>query len=144
MSRQRWDTDVRGGGVASATAFVPDLERLAALATLPTWVAEDAEAHLLPAIRAEVDRLTGGVELDGTSVDESGCLVVRLTVEQSVPRGTVHAGVFALLGSIAETRTAVTELPEGRGFEVITGVDDGDTAFAAHGHRIRFEVLRRG
>jgi hypothetical protein len=43
--RKRWDTDERFTGVADASLFAAGLEKLAALARRPGWVAEEPEVQ---------------------------------------------------------------------------------------------------
>jgi hypothetical protein len=57
--------------------------------------------------------------------------------------GEVREAVYRLLGSVAETATYVRqrrEPPTGLSFEVVTGIVDGDAAFAPHGHTLSLHV----
>ncbi len=136
--RPRWDIDEVGHGMASGADVAPDAELLAAALRLDDWIAEQPEAHLLPHIeRACADRASLA-RLAGWSVDADGTLVVRLEpVSPDLDRGAWRTFVFGLVGAVAESRTLVRVERDGYTVDVVTGVVDGDTAFAAHGHRLR-------
>jgi hypothetical protein len=132
--------DERGRGVASASAAVPDLDRLRAAMLEPDWVTEDPEAHLLP----HVERLCTerGWRLDAADVVDA-----VLRVEVSAPRGSVlspQEAAFALLGTFAEASTHVVERSAdvGRDVEILatTGMLEGDGVFAPHGHSVQIRV----
>ena len=128
----RWDPDDRGHGVADAAALAPGIHELAASAAVEDWVAEEPEAHLLPHIRRACADL--GVELlSAETVD--AILVVRIATEE---RGTARI-VFTIVGSFAEAATSVRQ--RGTAFEVVTGMLDGDSQFAPHGHMVRIELV---
>jgi uncharacterized protein YihD (DUF1040 family) len=137
--RRRWDIDERGHGVADAVAEVPELERLRAAMLEPEWVTEEPDLHLLPHIeRASAER---------------GWTVVRADVVDAVLDVEVHApgvrnpteAAFLLLGTFAEpaTHVATTTHDVGRevGITITTGVLEGDSHFAPHGHVVRLRVL---
>jgi len=132
--------DERGRGVASASAAVPDLDRLRAAMLEPDWVTEDPEAHLLP----HVERLCTerGWRLDAADVVDA-----VLRIEVSAPRASVGSSreaAFALLGTFAESSTHVVaqSAAVGRDVEILatTGMLEGDGAFAPHGHSVRICV----
>lgn len=135
--RRRWDIDARGRGVASAAAFLPEAEALAAAMREPDWVAEDPDHHLLPHVR----RFCAGptlLALDDWSI-EDGVLVLDLAFEGGTWRERREA-VFALIGTFAEAATLVREVVPDRDFVVVTGALEGDTEFAPHGHTLRLRV----
>jgi hypothetical protein len=107
----------------------------------PDWVTEDADAHLLP----HVERLCGerGWRLDAADVVDA-----VLRVEVSAPRASVASpreAAFALLGTFAEASTHIVERSAdvGRDVEIhaTTGMLEGDSAFAPHGHTVQIRVL---
>ena len=137
---RRWDTDLRGHGIAGAPDAAVDADRLAEALRRPDWIAEDPEAHLVPHIEQACSAPESRVTLLGWSVTADGTLVVRLEPREPVrDRRSWRAAAYAIVGAVAETRVLVREDPVSRSLEVLTGVLDGDTAFAAHGHRIRIE-----
>ncbi|HSC93022.1 MAG TPA: hypothetical protein VLB86_15315 [Gaiellaceae bacterium] len=142
--RRRWEPDERGRGVASAEAFVPDADALRAAMAQPDWVAEEPEHHLVPHLERACAAAGSTLRLDGWTV-EDGVLVVDLSFEPSreEPFGRWRArreAVFRLIGTIAEPATLVRELVADRDFVVVTGVLEGDSAFAPHGHTLRLRV----
>jgi hypothetical protein len=136
--RRRWDIDERGHGVADAVAEVPELERLRAAMLEPDWVAEQPDAHLLP----HIERASA----------EHGWTVTRADVVDAVLDVEVHApgarspteAAYALLGTFAEPATHVATRTHDVGREiavtVTTGVLEGDSRFAPHGHVVRLRV----
>ncbi len=74
---RRWDIDERGVGIATGAAFAPNVDELRQAMRGESWVAEDAEAHLMPHIRAACDADGSHVVvLDATVLD--AVLVVDL------------------------------------------------------------------
>jgi hypothetical protein len=135
-----WDVDERGHGVASAAAQVPDLDRLREAMLVPDWVTEEADAHLLP----HVERLA---RERGWAVERAELVDAVLEVDVAVPAATAlnaTAAAFALIGTFAECSTHVvaTRPDLGPDVEVLvtTGVLDGDSRFAPHGHVVRLTV----
>lgn len=138
--RARWDTDTRGRGVASARELAPDALRLAEALGGPDWIAEDPEVHLLPHIERACSVAGSPVRLEGWSVDEEGTLLVRLAATTgSLDRPSRRLAVYGVVASVAESRTTIHVRADGA-FDVATGVLDGDTEFAPHGHRMRIVV----
>jgi hypothetical protein len=72
---RRWDTDARGKGIADARAHLPAIEEMAELASLPDWVTEDAEAHLLPGLRRGAE--ASGLTITSFATDPRGCFTVH-------------------------------------------------------------------
>ncbi len=146
MSRRlpRWDTDARGIGVADAGAWQPTIATLSALVTEDGWVAEDAEAHLLPHLAAAAsadDRL----RLTAATTGSSGEFVVDLDWigDPTAGRRDRRAALYALVGSIAESVTVIRG-PSGTAgdeLEVLTGGPLGDSPFGSHGHTIRLRLI---
>lgn len=136
MKDRRRDVDERGHGVADAGALAPGVRELAEALTIPDWVAEDPEAHLLPHIRrvCEDERIELlGHELDGA------VFVVRLGLPAGTRPGDARQAVHRIVGAFAESATSVRER-DGT-FEVVTGMLDQDTPFKAHGHMVRIELV---
>lgn len=138
--RRRWDIDERGRGVASASAAVPDLDRLRAAMLEPDWVTEEPEAHLLPHVRRLCSER-------GWELARSDVVDAVLEVDVLAPAGTVQSpreAAFALLGTFAEASTHVVERSPDVGKDVellvTTGMLEGDGAFAPHGHTVRISV----
>jgi hypothetical protein len=136
--RRRWDIDERGHGVADAAAQVPELERLRAAMLEPDWVTEQPDVHLLPHIeRACVEQ--------GWTVVRAEVVDAILDVEVRAPGArTPTAAAYTLLGTFAEpgTHVATTTHDVGREIAVTitTGVLEGDSEFAPHGHVVRLRV----
>ena len=134
--RPRWDIDERGRGVASAEAYLDHADALRAAMAVPDWVAEDPDAHLLPHIRRFCEG-SDVLRLDDWSI-EDGVLVLDLSSERS--GGERHAAVYALIGTFAEPATLVRQLRQDREYVVVTGVLEGDSVFAPHGHTVHLRV----
>jgi hypothetical protein len=135
----RWDGDERGRGIGDATALAPGAEELVRALHERGWVAEDADAHLLPHLRAAVAELP--LELVRADQRDDGAYVVELTW-QGEPRDLrgARAAVFSLLGAVAETATYVRQRRnDALEFEVATGIL-GDGAVAPHGHVLLVRV----
>jgi hypothetical protein len=139
----RWDPDERGIGVGDARAHLARLDALRAAADQEGWIAEEPEAHLLPHILRHVE---GGAPwvVDGTVTEPDGTFVVdlRWTGEAGADRRAIRAAAYELIGVVAEGTTAIAEVsgPVGQEFEVVTGMPDDQTEFAAHGHTLRLRV----
>ena len=137
---RRWDIDEVGHGVADGSRVLPELDRLRAALALPDWIAEQPEAHLLPHLLAAAERL--GLTVTATSL-EPDLLTVELAWPAESPQH-VRAAAFTMLASVAEAATSVRQRQVGdeTAFEIATGMLDGDSEFAAHGHLLRL-VFRR-
>ena len=139
--RRRWDIDERGRGVADGRALLGELDRLRAAFEEDDWVTEQPDLHLLPHLRRVCEAEGSPLELIGAEIVD-GVLEVRLrrVVRQGSPRSTTEA-IYALLGTIAEPATFVRATgADETAFEVGTGVLEGDSAFAPHGHTLRFLI----
>ena len=105
------------------------------------WVAEEPEAHLLPHIeRACAD---SGLELLGHELD-GAVFVVRIgwTEAAAPPRRDRRPS-----GSSARSprpRPASVSATDSLTYEVVTGMLDGDSPFAPHGHMVRIELVPQG
>ena len=117
------------------------IDALRELAATPGWVAEEADLHLLPHLEAALP--TEGWQIEASIVEPDGRLVITLrpTHGGAVDRRAVRSAAYALIGSIAETVTAIHEVvgDGGHTFEVTTGTLPSVTGFATHGHVV---VLR--
>ncbi|MBV9281381.1 MAG: hypothetical protein JOZ41_14970 [Chloroflexi bacterium] len=137
MQQKRWDGDVRGRGIASAAGATGDVRRLMTEMAAPDWIAEAPEDHLLPHLRAFVERPDSSWRLLSTETSSDGRFLVHLTwIGEQLNRGRLRAEVFALIGSVAENSTHVRERRTDRGveYEVATGILDGDGGWRGHGH----------
>jgi hypothetical protein len=136
--KQRWDTDDRGRGAASAAAFTPGLERLLDAARQPNWVAEDPELHLLPQVnRLCVERgWTVSAEVD------DGVLVLAVRLPAGTDRRELRAAGYALVGTFSEESTHLEQRQSDAVLEldVVTGMPDGSGQFAPHGHTVRLRI----
>ena len=89
--KQRWDTDERGRGIASAAAFAPALERLLDAARRPDWVAEEPEHHLLP----HVHRLCEERGWRVSAEIEDAVLVLGVVLPPGTDRRELRAAGYA-------------------------------------------------
>jgi ribosomal protein S18 acetylase RimI-like enzyme len=137
--RRRWDTDARGTGVADGSALVPALDALGAALREPGWVAEQPELHLLPHVRSLADDL-------GWEVRRADVVDGVLELEIGVPGGErrqLRTAAYAVLGTFAEPTTLIRQHErehEGLTLTAATGVLDGESAFAPHGHTVRIRA----
>jgi hypothetical protein len=140
---RRWEGDARGLGIASGAPFAAGVAELADAMQGDGWVAEEAEAHLLPHIeRACSD---GGVPLGvaGAEACDDGVFVVTLHWHTNAPRfDALRRAVFAVVGAFSESSTFVRQrLADGEiWFDVTTGMMSSQTRFAPHGHLVRLRV----
>jgi len=141
---RRWEDDERGRGAASASHLTAGVEALLAAMAEPDWVAEDADAHLMPHIRAAAGDTARVVSAE---VNDAGELVVEVELGGPAPEdGRFNANrraiAFGLIGRFAETGTYVEELEidGGAEFVVVTGMLEGTTPFLPHGHTVRLRV----
>jgi hypothetical protein len=136
--KQRWDTDERGHGVASADAFAPALERLLEAARQPDWVAEEPEHHLLPHVRrlCEEQGWTVAAEID------DAVLVLGVVLPAGADRRELRAAGHALVGTFSEECTHIEQRQSDGAVEldVVTGMPDGSEQFAPHGHTVRLRL----
>jgi len=142
MTSARWDTDERGHGVGDAGALLPDVERLVEAMRSADWVAEQPEDHLLPHVRALCAAPDSQLALRAAE-QEGDVFTVDLTWSGAEDDGFARRrAVWALLSRIAEPSCHVRERHDGSTwvFDVTTGVLDGDSEFAPHGHTLRVRV----
>jgi hypothetical protein len=110
-------------------------------------VAEEPDAHLLPHLERACASAGSPLELEGTESLPDGTYEVRLRWhggDESV--GATRAAVFCLIGVVAEGATYVRQRG-GEGellFEIGTGMLEGDTDFAPHGHSILLRLRKAG
>ncbi|MFL5967054.1 MAG: hypothetical protein ACJ747_10930 [Gaiellaceae bacterium] len=136
---QRWDDDERGRGVGDAGAYAAGASELVEAMDAPGWVAENPDAHLLPHLAAACEALPLALRASRTSGD--GTFEVELEWRGAPGVGEIRRGIYALVGSIAESASYVRQRRDAEGeltFEVVTGELDG--RFAPHGHTVRFVI----
>lgn len=152
----RWEGDSKGSGVADATWLLHGAAEMLEAMGRPDWVAEDAEAHLLPDLERWCARPESPLRVKRTMTAPNGCFEVALEWEgEAGDIAAVRTECFGLIGSIAESASYVRQrLPPGatdvdnggvgREFviELATGMLDADTPFASHGHTLRLRVSR--
>ena len=147
MASLRWDGDERGEGVADAAPFAAGAVELVEAMRLATWVAEEPDLHLQPHLERACHSLP--LQLEDARSRADGTFEVSLRWTGEKPReAAVRAAVFSLVGSFAELATYVrqrrseeTEVGDRTFlFEVVTGILDGETRFAPHGHTVRVRV----
>jgi len=137
--RRRWDIDARGTGVADGADLVPAVDALRSALLAPGWVAEEPEQHLLPHLRRLCD--AQGWKVQRAVVDRA-----ELTVDVAVPRADwrmLRIAAYSLLGTFAEPATFIRQEErddEGLTLVAATGVLEGDSSFAPHGHTVRLHV----
>jgi hypothetical protein len=138
-SSRRWDTDERHGGVADATVFAAAVDELAALIRRPGWVTGEPGIHLTPHL--------SGADVAGISVldcraGEDGVLDVDAEHRPADTPRVIRRQAWALIGTIAEQATCVRERRDGDRlvFEIVTGVPEGSSPFATHGHTVRLNI----
>jgi hypothetical protein len=144
MKDRRWDVDERGSGIASGEPFAPGVRDLLAHMGQPDWLAEDADAHLLPHLDGAA---SGPLRILSSRTDEDGVFVVELSWEGDPLRhDDLRRALFTLAGSVAEGATAIVQRtePDALVFEMTTGMLDDQTDFRSHGHLLRFVVQRPG
>ncbi len=139
MTGRRWETDERGRGVADGSALAPGVRELAAALDVEDWVAEEPEAHLLPHIERACAE--AGLELLGHELTDDAVFVVRVAWPDDAGPAAARAAAFRIVGSFAELATSVRVRNGNRTFEVVTGMLDGDSQFAGHGHLVRLELV---
>ena len=141
-AERRWDVDERGHGLGDARPFLPGIRELADAMHEEQWVAEDADAHLLPHLRRACEAL--GFELLDTVTTQDAAFELRLRWSGATAGiSHIREAVFALVGSIAESATYVRQHGHVGGdlvFEVVTGMLSRDTEFRSHGHTLRIHV----
>jgi hypothetical protein len=137
---RRWDTDERRHGVADAATMAPFVDELGKLVTVPDWIAEEPEVHLLPHIERAI-----GAEADA-SISETrvvdGVLQVDIVMPRNASRGPAREVAYRAVASPAEAVTLVRQAgdPDEQTFEVVTGMLPGSSEFATHGHRVTIRV----
>jgi hypothetical protein len=139
--KQRWDTDDRGQGIASAAGFAPPVERLLEAARRPDWVAEEPEQHLLPHVRRLCDERGWTVSAEV----EDDILVLDVGLPAGTDRRGLRVAGHALVGSFSEECTHIAQRSSNGSveLEVVTGMPDGSEQFAPHGHTVRLRITSR-
>jgi hypothetical protein len=142
---RRWETDERGRGVADGRRLAPGARELVDALEVPEWVAEEPDAHLLPHLERACATEGSPLELETTESLPDGTYEVRLRWRGAGDDvSTARAAVFCLIGVVAESATYVRQRG-GEGellFEVGTGMLEGDTDFAPHGHTLLLRIRK--
>ena len=139
MTGARWEPDERGRGIADGSALAPGVRELAAALDSEDWIAEEPEVHLLP--RVERACAEAGLELIGHELTDGAVFVIRVAWPDDAGQAVARVAAFRIVGSFAELATNVRVRNGGRTFEVVTGMLDGDSRFAGHGHLVRLELV---
>ena len=139
---RRWDGDERGRGVASGEAFASNLEQLRRDAAGATWVAEDADAHLMPHVRAACDAPASMVRVVGSEVRDDVLGVELAWTGERADHDEIRAEAFRVAGSFAEHATQVRQRSTtgATEFEIVTGTVADETPFRPHGHLVLLRV----
>lgn len=142
LPSRRWDTDDRGRGIADGSWIAPAVRELLDGLATPAWVAEDPDNHLLPHLRRACEDADSPWTLGRTELRDGVYLVALEWSRPGSRLGRLRADFFALLGTIVESTTFVRQRPaeDAIEYDVTTGMLDGDSAFAGHGHLLRFEI----
>jgi hypothetical protein len=137
---RRWDTDERRHGVADAATMAPFVDELGKLVTVPGWVAEEPELHLLPHIERVISAEPDASIADTRVVD--GVLQVDIEIPRDASRGRAREVAYRAVASFGEALTLVRQAGDGDEptFEVVTGMLPGSAEFATHGHRVTIRV----
>ena len=146
MTTLRWDGDERGEGIADAAHFAAGAVELVEAMQVANWVAEEPDRHLQPHLERACRSLPLEVEDARSSAEGTFDVSFRWTGEKPSV-GEVRAAVFSVVGSFAELATYVRQrgIEETDGdrtflFEIVTGILDGESRFAPHGHTVRVRV----
>ena len=137
--RPRWDIDTRGEGVGDGRGMAPGARHLADALETPLWVAEDPHLHLFPHLRRRCADAQFPLELEAADIEDDGTYVVRLRWSGERDGRAVKAAVFACSGRSRRRRHYVRTLDDGT-YEVATGVLEGDSEYAPHGHTLVLHV----
>ncbi|MCI0685872.1 MAG: hypothetical protein L0Y54_01340 [Sporichthyaceae bacterium] len=138
-AKPRWDIDTRGIGIASASGYLPAVQRLAEHMGRPGWVTEDADAHLLPHLLEACALETSPIRINAYRLLEDGTLELDCADTTGRDYGHQFRAVVALLAVIAESSFHVRRVDDTT-IECVTGMLDGDGEFASHGHVIRLRL----
>src|SRR5947209_2737853 len=138
----RWDGDARGEGIADGAWLAGDVRRFLAALEADRWVAEDADAHLLPHLRRACAEAGSPWALQAAEMVDAVYVVTLEWSAETPSRGRLRADVFALLGAIAESATYVRQrVADGAiCYDIATGMLDDDSPFRPHGHLVQFRI----
>jgi hypothetical protein len=148
----RWDGDIRGQGIGDASQLVSGATELLAAFSHPTWVAEQAEVHLLPHVESWCRQDTR-LALTGARTDDTDAYVIDLEWHGAPGVGNARAAVYSLIGSFAESATYIRQhhvasdggsSALGLRFEVGTGELVPDARFDPHGHVVMINLTDVG
>jgi hypothetical protein len=140
--RRRWDTNLRGSGIGDGGWIVPAVRQFLDALAAPCWVAEDPHVHLLPHLRQACAAPDSPWTLIGADLEEA-VYVVTLVWSRPQPRlRQLRADAVALVGTVAEGSTFVQQRRTEREIEyaVTTGMLEGDSPFAGHGHLLLLRI----
>jgi hypothetical protein len=141
--KRRWDGDTRGRGVGDGRRLVGGADELVRALEASDWVAEQPEEHLLPHLERATARPASPFVLEASRAEPDGAFVVELAW-RGAPGDlrAIRAGIYALVGEVAESATYVRQRRDGEAlsFEVATGLLEPDTQFASHGHVLVLHV----
>ncbi len=146
MSTPRWEGDEVGAGVGDAGDFAPSLRRLLAEMTMPDWVTEDPQVHLLPHIERALEAPDAPFRIADDVVLSA---VYAITLAWQRKDGTfadLRRDVYALIGAVAGNATHVQQRVRGDRieFDVVTGTLEGQSRFRTHGHTLRLKIVGEG
>ena len=116
------------------------VDELADLVTLPDWIAEEPDLHLLPHIERAI-----GAEPDASisrAAIVDAVLQVDLVIAAGASRGRARELAYRVVAAFGEAVTLVRQAgdPDEPTFEVVTGMLPGSGEFATHGHRVTIRV----
>jgi hypothetical protein len=139
---RRWDTDIRGEGIGDGHWIVPAVRQLLEALAAPGWVAEEPDVHLLPHLRQACAAPGSPWTFIGAELQDA---VYVVTLEWSRSQPGLHrlrADAVALIGTVAEGSTFVQQRVIEREIEyhVTTGMLEGDSPFAPHGHLLLLRI----
>jgi hypothetical protein len=140
--RRRWDTDTRGRGIGDGEWIVPAVRKLLDALSVPGWVAEEPDVHLLPHLRQACDAPGSPWTFMDAELQDA-VYVVTLGWSRPQPRlRQLRADAVALIGTVAEGSTFVQQRMTEREIEysVTTGMLTGDSPFAGHGHLLLLRI----
>ncbi len=142
MRERRWDIDERGRGITSGNVFAPNLDELTRDAAGGSWVAEDAEAHLMPHVRAASDAEHSLLRVVDADLRDDVLVIDLAWLGEAPGPDAVRAEAFRVLGSFAEHTTHVRQRSTGQAteFEISTGTTEDETPFRRHGHLVLLRV----
>jgi hypothetical protein len=143
MSTPRWEGDEIGVGVGDAGEFAPGLRRLLGEMTMPDWVTEDPQVHVLPQIERALEASDAAFRLVDDVILSAVYAVTLAWQRKDGTFADLRRDVFALIGAFAENATHVQQRVRADRieFDVVTGTLEGQSRFRTHGHALRLKVV---